>query len=246
MSTSGDRMSEHRVWIVDHEKTRPVAPPMARGTSRSVLDPVVAIQNAASPTASWATMSSPSPTRCSTWRRTRTRRTRAPPCRGQPRAPAEWMSRLARVQCALSSSSEDLDRMLCVASGISADPVETGDGGARVDDLARPSNGPITGRDYLCPRGILDGHPPVMARLMARPRSAWASAPLDCSFTSAGVRPPTCVRPPVCAISRGSASLATRSDGSVTREQGRAGASGRVGPVAPTVRRSCRRGCGRC
>jgi hypothetical protein len=47
-------------------RVRPVAPPTALGWTRCPADAARATQNAASPMASWATMSSPPPTRCST------------------------------------------------------------------------------------------------------------------------------------------------------------------------------------
>jgi hypothetical protein len=47
-------------------RVRLVAPPIALGWMRWPAEPAVETQNAASPMASWATMSWPSPARCST------------------------------------------------------------------------------------------------------------------------------------------------------------------------------------
>jgi len=47
-------------------RVRPVAPPIPSGLNRLRVESAAATQNAAPSTESWATMSSPSPTRCST------------------------------------------------------------------------------------------------------------------------------------------------------------------------------------
>jgi len=60
------RLRVQRVRIVDYQQVRPVVPPIAFGLNRGPAAPPEETRNAASPIASCATISSPSPTRCRT------------------------------------------------------------------------------------------------------------------------------------------------------------------------------------
>jgi hypothetical protein len=61
-SRGGDRLPEDAVGIVDDEQPSTGRATRCAGLSRFMVADVPATQNAASPTASCATMSSPSPT----------------------------------------------------------------------------------------------------------------------------------------------------------------------------------------